>query len=226
MKELQKKINYQFKDTRLLKQALMHRSVGKGNNERLEFLGDSVLGVVVSHELYKRFPDIAEGKLSRFKSYVVRGKTLELIAAKLELSNLLILGSGELKSGGYHRKSIQSDAVEAILGAIFLEAGFEVVNAVILDLFKEYIDEINPNDTLKDFKTQLQERLQKFGQTLPKYELIKMTGKDHNAKFTVNCQLKDQSIQVEQQAKSIKRAEQMCAEILLEKLNDKKPHDT
>ncbi|SHA24535.1 Ribonuclease III [Bathymodiolus thermophilus thioautotrophic gill symbiont] len=218
MDKLQKKINYQFKDVDLLKQALTHRSVGKSNNERLEFLGDSILGVVVARELYKRFPHIAEGRLSRFKSYVVRGQTLGLVALDIKLSSLLILGSGELKSGGHNRKSIQADAVEAILGAIFLEAGFNAVNTVILDLFKKYINEINPNDTLKDFKTQLQERLQKFKQTLPQYELIKTTGKDHNALFTVRCLLQDQAIQVEQEAKSIKRAEQMCAEILLDKL--------
>ncbi|SMM99091.1 Ribonuclease III [uncultured Candidatus Thioglobus sp.] len=218
MDKLQKLINYQFKDIALLKQALTHRSVGKNNNERLEFLGDSVLGAVVSRELYRRFPGIAEGKLSRFKSYVVRGQTLSLIAADLKLSNLLVLGSGELKSGGHNRKSIQADAVEAILGAIFLESGFDTVNTVILNLFKEYIEGINPNDTLKDFKTQLQEHLQKFGQTLPQYQLIKTMGKDHNAKFTVSCLLKEQSIQVQQQAKSIKMAEQMCAEILLQRL--------
>ncbi|CAC9434027.1 Ribonuclease III [Bathymodiolus heckerae thiotrophic gill symbiont] len=220
MNKLQKKINYQFKDIALLKQALTHRSVGRTNNERLEFLGDSILGAVVSCELYKRFPHIAEGKLSRFKSYVVRGQTLALIAAEIELSNLLILGPGELKSGGHNRKSIQADAVEAILGAIFLEAGFETVNVVILDLFKEYLDSINPNDALKDFKTQLQERLQKFGQSLPEYELTKTTGKNHNALFTLKCFLPDQAVQVEQEAKSIKRAEQMCAEILLEKLKN------
>ncbi len=220
MDKLQKRINYKFKDIALLKQALTHRSIGKNNNERLEFLGDSILGVVISYELYKRFPSIAEGKLSRFKSYVVRGQTLSLIAANLELSDLLILGSGELKSGGHNRKSIQSDAVESILGAIFLEAGFDTVNTVILDLFKEYIDAINQNDTLKDFKTQLQERLQKFKQVLPQYELIKTTGKDHNARFTVNCFLKNQSIQIQQEAESIKRAEQMCAEVLLDKLNN------
>ncbi|BAS67788.1 ribonuclease III [Bathymodiolus septemdierum thioautotrophic gill symbiont] len=218
MDKLQKKINYQFKDINLLKQALTHRSVGKNNNERLEFLGDSILGVVVARELYQRFSGIGEGKLSRFKSYVVRGQTLGLIAAELKLSNLLILGSGELKSGGHNRKSIQADAVEAILGAIFLEAGYKTVSEVILDLFKVYLDDINPNDTLKDFKTKLQERLQKFRQTLPQYTLVKTTGKDHNALFTVRCLLQDQKIQVEQEAKSIKRAEQMCAEILLEKL--------
>ncbi|CAB9540539.1 Ribonuclease III (EC 3.1.26.3) [uncultured Gammaproteobacteria bacterium] len=218
MDKLQKKINYQFKDINLLKQALTHRSVGKNNNERLEFLGDSILGLVVAHELYKRFPHIAEGRLSRFKSHVVKGQTLGLIALDIELSSLLILGSGELKSGGHNRKSIQADAVEAILGAIFLEAGFDVVSIVILDLFKKYIDDIDPSDTLKDFKTQLQERLQKFGHTLPQYELIKTTGKNHNALFTIGCLLKDQAIQVDQEAKSIKRAEQMCAEILLDKL--------
>ncbi|RUA07137.1 MAG: ribonuclease III [Gammaproteobacteria bacterium] len=218
MDKLQKKINYQFKDINLLKQALTHRSVGKNNNERLEFLGDSILGVVVARELYQRFSGIGEGKLSRFKSYVVRGQTLGLIAAELKLSNLLILGSGELKSGGHNRKSIQADAVEAILGAIFLEAGYKTVSEVILDLFKVYLDDINPNDNLKDFKTKLQERLQKFRQTLPQYTLVKTIGKDHNALFTVRCLLQDQKIQVEQEAKSIKRAEQMCAEILLEKL--------
>lgn len=218
MDKLQKKINYQFKDINLLKQALTHRSAGKSNNERLEFLGDSILGMVVAHELYKRFPYIAEGRLSRFKSHVVRGQTLGLIALNIKLSSLLILGSGELKSGGHNRKSIQADAVEAILGAIFLESGFNVVNTVILDLFQEYINEINPNDTLKDFKTLLQEHLQKFKQSLPEYELIKTTGKNHNALFSVKCLLKDQAIQVDQEAKSIKRAEQMCAEILLDKL--------
>lgn len=218
MEKLQRKINYQFKDISLLKRALTHRSMGMGNNERLEFLGDSILGAAIARELYYRFPGIAEGKLSRFKSHVVKGQTLALIATKLELSSLLILGSGELKSGGQNRKSIQSDAVEAILGAIFLESGFDVVSAIILNLFKEYIDGINPNDTLKDFKSQLQERLQKFGKTLPQYELINTTGRDHNAKFTVNCFLKDQAIQVQQEAKSIKQAEQMCAEVLLHKL--------
>ncbi|WXU00837.1 MAG: Ribonuclease 3 [Catillopecten margaritatus gill symbiont] len=218
MDKLQKQINYKFKNSGLLKQALTHRSVGKNNNERLEFLGDSILGAVVARELYQRFPDIGEGKLSRFKSYVVRGQTLGLIASKLNLSNLLILGPGELKSGGHNRKSIQADAVEAILGAILLESNFETVNTVILDLFKEYLDEINPSDTLKDFKTKLQEHLQKFRQTLPKYTLIQTIGKDHNAIFTVRCLLQDQKIQVEQDAKSIKRAEQMCAEALLKRL--------
>ncbi len=218
MDKLQQKINHHFKDVTLLKQALTHRSVGRSNNERLEFLGDSVLGVVISRELYKRFDHVDEGKLSRLRSHLVRGKTLAQLAIKLELSDILILGSGELKSGGYRRESIQADAVEAVFGAVFLDAGFETINTVILDLYQELLDEINPNDSLKDPKTQLQEYLQKRGNTLPSYELVKTVGKDHNAVFSVNCVLTDQNMQTEQAAKSIKRAEQSCAQILLNKL--------
>jgi len=218
MDKLQQKINYQFKDIALLKLALTHRSIGKNNNERLEFLGDSILGVVISRELYKRFDHVDEGKLSRLRSHLVRGQTLAQLAGELELSEILILGSGELKSGGFRRESIQADAVEAIFGAVLLDADFETVNAVILDLYRDLLDGINPNDSLKDPKTQLQEYLQKRSNTLPVYELVKTAGKDHNAVFTVNCSLQDQAMQVEQVAKSIKRAEQSCAQILLDKL--------
>jgi ribonuclease-3 len=218
MDKLQQKINYQFKDIALLKLALTHRSMGKNNNERLEFLGDSILGVVISRELYKRFDHVDEGKLSRLRSHLVRGQTLAQLAGELELSDILILGPGELKSGGFRRESIQADAVEAIFGAVLLDSGFETVNRVILDLYHDLLDGINPNDSLKDPKTQLQEYLQKRGNALPRYELVKTVGKDHNAVFTVNCSLQDQAMQVEQAAKSIKRAEQLCAQILLDKL--------
>jgi ribonuclease-3 len=218
MDKLQQKINYQFKDAALLKLALTHRSMGKNNNERLEFLGDSILGVVISRELYKRFDHVDEGKLSRLRSHLVRGQTLAQLAGELELSEVLILGSGELKSGGFRRESIQTDAVEAIFGAVFLDSDFETINRVILDLYRDLLDDINPNDSLKDPKTQLQEYLQKRGNALPKYELVKTVGKDHNAVFTVNCSLQDQAMQIEQSAKSIKRAEQLCAQILLDKL--------
>jgi ribonuclease-3 len=218
MDKLQQKINYQFKDAALLKLALTHRSMGKNNNERLEFLGDSILGVVISRELYKRFDHVDEGKLSRLRSHLVRGQTLAQLAGELELSEVLILGSGELKSGGFRRESIQTDAVEAIFGAVFLDSDFETINRVILDLYRDLLDGINPNDSLKDPKTQLQEYLQKRGNALPKYELVKTVGKDHNAVFTVNCSLQDQAMQIEQSAKSIKRAEQLCAQILLDKL--------
>ena len=192
--------------------------MGSNNNERLEFLGDSILGVVISRELYKRFDHVDEGKLSRLRSHLVRGQTLAQLAGKLELSDILILGSGELKSGGFKRESIQADAVEAIFGAVLLDSDFETVNTVILDLYHDLLDDINPNDSLKDPKTKLQEYLQKRSNTLPKYELVKTVGKDHNAVFTVNCSLQDQAMQIEQSAKSIKRAVQLCAQILLDKL--------
>ncbi|ALE53024.1 ribonuclease III [Candidatus Thioglobus autotrophicus] len=220
MEKLQQKLNYQFKDLSLLELALTHRSVGKKNNERLEFLGDSILGLVISRELYKRFSHVEEGKLSRLRSHLVRGQTLAKFGLALNLADILILGSGELKSGGYRRESIQADAVEAIFGAILLDSDLETINTVILVLFKELLDGIDPNDSLKDPKTQLQEYLQKRSNALPKYELIKTVGKDHNAVFTVNCFLKDQNMQTSQDAKSLKRAEQACAQVLLKKLKE------
>ncbi len=218
MKKLQKKINYQFKDLSLLKLALTHRSTGRNNNERLEFLGDSILGVAISKELYQRFPFVDEGKLSRLRSHLIRGQTLVQLGTALELSNNLILGSGELKSGGYRRESIQANTVEAIFGAVLLDSNFETTNMVILGLFKVLLNNISPDDSLKDSKTQLQEYLQKRGNILPKYKLTDTTGKDHNAIFMVNCFLEDQNLQVKQSAKSIKKAEQFCAQILLKKL--------
>tara|TARA_B100001079_G_scaffold271535_1_gene289410 strand:+ start:1997 stop:2659 length:663 start_codon:yes stop_codon:yes gene_type:complete len=218
MKKLQEKINYSFNDSSLLKQALTHRSASKNNNERLEFLGDSILGMVISSELYRRFSSVDEGKLSRLRSQLVRGKTLAELGLHLDLSDSLILGSGELKSGGYRRESIHADVVEAIFGAIYLDSDFETVNSVILNLYSDLLANINPDDSLKDSKTELQEYLQKRAKTLPKYELIKTLGKDHNAVFTVSCFLSDQNLQTQQQATSIKRAEQQCAQILLEKL--------
>ncbi len=218
MEKLQQNINYQFNDIMLLKLALTHRSASKHNNERLEFLGDSVLGMIISDELYKRFKKIDEGKLSRLRSALVRGKTLARLGVKLELSKALILGSGELKSGGFRRESIQADAVEAIFGAVFLDGGFAAVNTVILDLYQNLLDDINLEDSLKDPKTQLQEYLQKYNNILPKYELINTQGTDHNAIFTVRCLLSEQKMQTTQNAKSIKKAEQNCAQVLLDKL--------
>ena len=219
MERLQKNIDYSFNNIDLLKQALTHRSVGKKNNERLEFLGDSVLGSIISRELYQRFPSIDEGQLSRLRSHMVRGQTLAKLAKQINLSEQLILGQGELKSGGFRRESIQADAFEAVLGAIFLDSDYLTVNKVILKLYKELLDEANPDDSHKDFKTQLQEALQKRGSDLPQYDLIKTSGKDHNAVFYVRCSLTNENIKVEKSSKSIKRAEQACAEVILEKLS-------
>ncbi len=219
MERLQKNIDYIFNNIDLLKQALTHRSVGKQNNERLEFLGDSVLGSIISRELYHRYPSIDEGQLYRLRSHMVRGQTLAKLAKQINLSEQLILGQGELKSGGFRRESIQADAFEAVLGAIFLDSDYLTVNKVILKLYKELLDEANPDDSHKDFKTQLQEALQKRGSDLPQYDLIKTSGKDHNAVFYVRCSLTNENIKVEKSSKSIKRAEQACAEVILEKLS-------
>ena len=219
MEKLQKNINYHFSDAVLLKQALTHRSVNKNNNERLEFLGDSILGCVISHELYHRFPLVDEGQLSRLRSSLVRGQTLAKLAKTLNLSETLVLGQGELKSGGFRRESIQADAFEAILGAIFLDSDYVTVSAVILKLYDELLNDASPDDSLKDFKTQLQELLQKKGYSLPIYELIKTKGQDHNAVFYVSCHIKEFNLSVEENAKSIKRAEQACAESILGSLS-------
>jgi ribonuclease-3 len=219
MEKLQKIIDYHFSDAALLKQALTHRSVNKNNNERLEFLGDSILGCVISHELYHRFPLVDEGQLSRLRSSLVRGQTLAKLAKNLNLSETLVLGQGELKSGGFRRESIQADAFEAILGAIFLDSDYLTVSAVILKLYDELLNEASPDDSLKDFKTQLQELLQKKGHSLPMYELIKTKGQDHNAVFYVSCHIKEFNLTAEENAKSIKRAEQACAESILGSLS-------
>ena len=218
MDKLQKNISYQFNNVELLKQALTHRSVSKKNNERLEFLGDSILGCIISRELYQRFPLIDEGQLSRLRSYLVRGQTLAKLAKTINLSETLVLGQGELKSGGFRRESIQADAFEAILGAIFLDSDYLTVSVVVLKLYEDLLNDSSPEDSLKDFKTQLQELLQKKGYSLPQYELIKTKGQDHDAIFYVRCIVSEYDLEVEREAKSIKRAEQACAESLLERL--------
>ena len=218
MEKLQKNFSYEFKDISLLKQALTHRSVSKNNNERLEFLGDSVLGCVISEELYIRYPLIDEGQLSRLRSHLVRGQTLANLAKTLNISESLTLGQGELKSGGFRRESILADAFEAILGAIFLDSDYLIVKRIILELFDDLLNQAKPEDSLKDFKTQLQELLQKQGYSLPSYELIQTKGKDHNAIFYVSCTVTELNLKSEKNAKSIKRAEQACAQSILEEI--------
>ena len=218
MEKLQKNFSYEFNDISLLKQALTHRSVSKNNNERLEFLGDSVLGCVISEELYIRYPLIDEGQLSRLRSHLVRGQTLANLAKTLNISESLTLGQGELKSGGFRRESILADAFEAILGAIFLDSDYLIVKRIILELFDDLLNQAKPENSLKDFKTQLQELLQKKGYSLPSYELIQTKGKDHNAIFYVSCTVTELNLKSEKNAKSIKRAEQACAQSILEEI--------
>jgi ribonuclease-3 len=219
VQKLQQKINYQFKNTELLKTALTHRSHSASNNERLEFLGDSILGCVISEKLFAKFPKVDEGKLTRMKSSLVRGLTLTEIAKELEIEKDIILSSSERKSGGKNRASNLEDCVEAIFGAIYLDSDFLSVQKVILHLFKGRLKTINPDENLKDDKTILQEFLQGRKKQLPIYELVATKGKDHNAIFTVKCTLPDYNISITKEAKSIKRAEHACAKTLLPQIN-------
>lgn len=185
--QLLNKIDFRFENEELFVAALTHRSAGQNNNERLEFLGDAILGMVIAAELYKRFPDASEGELSRLRASLVRGETLAEIARDLEIGALLHLGPGELKSGGYRRDSILADAFEAILGAIYLDSDFETCKRVLLSLFANRLNNISPATIQKDPKTQLQEYLQSRQIALPDYTVIDVAGEAHAQIFTVEC---------------------------------------
>ncbi len=213
------KLNYKFSDASLLQQALTHRSAKKQHNERLEFLGDAVLGMVIADAVYHKFPKLPEGKLTRMRSNLVKGETLATIARELALGELISLGSGEMKSGGHRRDSILADAVEAILGAIYLDSGFESVERVILELFSSRIDSLDPSIQIKDSKTQLQEYLQSRQLDLPEYNVIDVTGKDHAQTFTVECVIQALELNRKGVGRSRRIAEQTAAKSALEKIN-------
>jgi ribonuclease-3 len=216
-------IDYRFIDSTLLQDALTHRSMGSRNNERLEFLGDSVLNLVVSSRLYERRPEAQEGDLSRMRSRLVRESSLAVVASGLGLGKQLNLGESELKSGGFRRASILADAFEALLGAIFLDGGYLACRAVILDLFDPLIEGLPGADALKDPKTRLQEWLQGRARPLPEYELIREEGADHAKKFHVSCTLPDDHTVVEANGSSRRKAEQAAAKLLLQLLGEKTP---
>ncbi|NDV92161.1 ribonuclease III [Alteromonas sp. 345S023] len=217
---LNKAIGYTFSDVALLEQALTHRSAAKKHNERLEFLGDAILGMVIGETLYKRFPNVPEGKLTRMRSTLVKGDTLAELAREACMGELLLLGPGELKSGGHRRSSILADAVEALLGAIYLDSGMEAVRSVIDRLWESRIEKLDPNAHPKDSKTRLQEYLQGKKLPLPTYEVISITGKDHAQTFEVCCKVEGESTPVSATGNSRRKAEQEAARLTLEKLDD------
>ena len=188
LQRLEKALNYNFNDNALLKQALTHRSFNKVNNERFEFLGDSVLGCVIAAALYDKFPKLREGDLTKMRARLVRGTTLADVAKELNIGEYLYLGEGERKSGGHNRESILSDAFEAIVGAIYLDQGFHSARRFILEKFHTRLDQISPKDT-KDNKTRLQEYLQKMDASLPIYEVTGQNGNQHSLVFTVSCEV-------------------------------------
>jgi ribonuclease-3 len=219
---LQKQLGYQFVQPQLCQQALTHRSVSsKSNYERLEFMGDALLGVVIACYLYERFPSEDEGRLTRLRSTLVRQDSLAAIAKDLKLGEHLILGSGEMKSGGHRRESILADAVEALIGAIYLDSSdLNVLRDVVLKWYEPYLDTLEPKDTLKDPKTRLQELLQGKRLPLPEYTLTAAQGEAHNQTFTVECRVEGASITVGH-GHSRRYAEQSAASQLLALLEAK-----
>ena len=218
--QLYKKIGYTFAKPENLVLALTHRSANKKHNERLEFLGDAILGMIIAKELYQRFPAQPEGKLTRMRSNLVKGDTLAALAREFELGELLLLGPGELKSGGFRRDSILADAVEAIIGAIYLEAGLEVCEPIVLNWFTERMAELDPQAVSKDDKTRLQEYLQARKQPLPQYEVIDITGQSHEQIFYVECSVSGLAQATVGKGNSRRKAEQKAARLAYEKLSN------
>ncbi|MFT5139539.1 MAG: ribonuclease-3 [Lysobacterales bacterium] len=215
-------INYRFNDPCLLQAALTHRSRSKSNNERLEFLGDGILNFVVASRLYELNPNNNEGDLSRLRSRVVRGETLSQLAVKLKLGDYLLLGEGELKSGGFRRNSILGDALEAVLGAIYIDGGFEACETVIRTICEPVIANLPDAEDLKDPKTKLQEQMQATARALPMYDLVREEGAEHAKKFTIRARLYDPDMEVEASGSSRRKAEQLAAAMMLSKLIDAK----
>lgn len=218
MKPLMDALAYRFEDSSLLDEALTHRSVSERNNERLEFLGDSILNFVIASELFERRPDDTEGALSRLRASLVNKESLARIARQLQLGDWLRLGSGERKSGGRRRDSILSDAVESIIGAVYLDGGYECSRALILRLYRDRLAELPEASELKDPKTRLQEYLQSSRHALPSYRVNRVSGKAHDQTFSVSCHVEGLDIVTTGTAGSRRRAEQVAAAAMLERL--------
>jgi ribonuclease-3 len=220
VKPLMQKLGYQFVQPELLEQALTHRSCKGKHNERLEFLGDAVLGLIIAQTLFSQFPQTREGDLTRMRSALVKGVTLAEIAQELAIAQYLRLGPGELKSGGHRRESILADALEAILGAIFLDSGMEACRERILDWFGERLNHIAPGEQ-KDSKTLLQEHLQGLRLALPLYDVIATQGEAHKQTFTVRCTVPGLK-PITASGSSRRKAEQDAANAALEQIKNER----
>ncbi len=218
--KLEKKIGYQFNDAALLNLALTHRSVDGKHNERLEFLGDSILSFVIADDLYHRFPKVNEGDMSRMRATLVRGHTLAELAREFALGEYLKLGPGELKSGGFRRDSILADAVEAIIGAIYLDSGTEAARCAVLSWYHSRLESIKPGVSQKDPKTRLQEFLQGRKKPLPEYSVVNIKGEAHNQEFAVSCKVAGLEDPIVALGSSRRKAEQAAAQLALEKLTN------
>ncbi|MFO8025650.1 ribonuclease III [Thiohalophilus sp.] len=216
--KLCRKLGYNFQQPELLERALTHRSFGALNNERMEFLGDAILGYLISTELYNLFPKASEGQLSRLRASLVKGETLAGIATELELGEYLRLGSGELKSGGHRRRSILADAFEAIIGAVYLDSGIDSTHSLVQTFFRARMARLDPQTLQKDPKTRLQEFLQAHGTDLPVYEVTATEGQAHAQHFRVACRISGIDEPMLGEGTSRRKAEQAAAEKMLQTL--------
>ena len=217
VESLQAKLDYEFSDTDLLVRALTHRSAGKVHNERLEFLGDAIIGFAVAEIFFHRFPEVDEGTLSRMRASVVSGEALSRVARELGLAEHLILGESERKSGGRHRESILADTLEALAGAVVLDDCTERARTVVGQWLISSIEAVSPNDVV-DAKTQLQEWLQARREALPEYTITAVSGSDHAQSFQVQCRLPSRKLSTEAEGSSRRRAEQVAASLMVAKL--------
>jgi ribonuclease-3 len=210
---------HRFADAALLRQALTHRSAGSPHNERLEFLGDALLNLVVAEQLYARWPNADEGAMTRARAELVRESTLARIARELGVGERLTLGPGEMKSGGHRRDSILADAIEAVIAACYLDAGFDACRALVLAWYQPLLEALPPpNRVGKDPKTRLQEWLQARGWPLPAYALLAERGDEHDRIFQVRCTLAQPALSAEGEGTSRRAAEQSAAEAVLAQL--------
>jgi ribonuclease III len=212
---VREKLAYEPRDVSLFAAALTHRSAAGPNNERLEFLGDAVLNLVVAEHLYRVFPQASEGDLSRLRARVVSAEPLAEIAAELNLGDALQLGSGELKTGGFRRQSILADALEAICGALFLDGGLDAARRVVEALFEKRIANLPAPSDLKDAKTRLQEYLQSRGLALPRYAVDRTEGEAHAQTFWATCEVTALGLRTSGSGSTRRRAEQEAAELIL-----------
>ncbi len=215
LERLSRDLGHEFGDSALLEAALTHRSAASLNNERLEFLGDAILSFVISAELYRRFPEADEGSLSRLRAALVRGETLAQLARGLSLGEHLRLGGGELKSGGRRRDSILADALEAVIGAVYLDAEIDAAKVLVLRLFDRSLNGVSPAVVLKDPKTRLQEYLQSRHLALPVYDVVSVEGDPHAQTFVVTCLVPGLKEPVPGTGSSRRKAEQTAAEAAL-----------
>ena len=215
---LEERLGHRFERAGLLEQALTHRSYGFPHNERLEFLGDGVLDCVMAQELFARFPALSEGELSRLRASLVRKETLAAVARDLGLGDHLRLGEGESASGGANRPSILADTLEALYGAVFLDAGYERARRAVCCTFGSVLELLDPDATAKDPKTRLQELLQARGQGLPSYSVVATQGAAHQQTFQVECVVEQLGLRASGRGEARRAAEQQAAEALLRQL--------